>query len=253
MVAPVYHAARVGVLVMSGFAAGHVARHLQDRILHLLHTKKERDAIVDMFGQQVSQEIVEELLVKRDRLASERRPVCVMFLDVRDFTPFADSRSPEEVAGFLNTLFERMIAAVARHHGIINQFLGDGFMATFGAPVAVGNMCANAVNAGLEILDAVRLAAEEGHIPITRVGIGIHVGDAVTGNIGSALRNQYSITGGVVILASRIEQVAKQVGAQLLVSEEVLRSSGISPDRATFAGPFAMKGTDRIVTLYSLG
>src|SRR4030095_16314608 len=118
-------------------------------------------------------------------------------------------------------IFSIAINAVSKHDGIINQFLGDGFMSTFGAPVSSGNDCKNAVDSALEILDITQNACNNGLIPPTRLGIGIHYGEAITGNIGTELRKQYSIVGNVVIQASRIEQLNKTFKSQLLVSREV--------------------------------
>ena len=96
-------------------------------------------------------------------------------------------------------------------------------MATFGAPISHGNDCANAVNAGVEILKVTQQLADDGLIPTIRLGVGIHYGEAITGNIGTEIRKQYSIVGNVVIQASRIEELNKQFQSQLLVSREVFR------------------------------
>lgn len=87
---------------------------------------------------------------------------------------------------------------------MINQFLGDGFMATFGAPLSTGEECRDAVAAGRELVERIRQVD---------IGVGLHAGDAVSGNIGSAERQQFSVTGSVVILASRIEQLNKEFGS----------------------------------------
>jgi adenylate cyclase len=176
-----------------------------------------------------------------------------MFLDIRDFTTFAETRPPEEVVAYQNAFFGIVIEIVNRHHGIINQFLGDGCMITFGAPLMLDNPCDNAVRAGLEIMESVPEATRLGQLPPTRVGIGIHVGDAVTGNIGTDTRQQYSITGNVVILASRIEQLNKDFGSQLLVSKEVMECLSETPEGAQALGFAHIKGRAQEVFLYKLG
>jgi adenylate cyclase len=120
-----------------------------------------------------------------------------MFMDIRNFTALVEHRTPEEIVALQNEVFGTAVEVINRHHGVINQFLGDGFMATFGAPLSAGNDCANALAAARELVARIRV----------RIGIGLHAGDAVTGNVGSAERKQYSVTGNVVILASRIEQL----------------------------------------------
>jgi adenylate cyclase len=107
-----------------------------------------------------------------------------------------------------------MIDGVQRYDGVINQFLGDGFMATFGAPVSEGNIPQKAVMASMEIIEKVKQENNAGNIPETKIGIGLHYGEAVIGNIGSSVRKQYSITGNVVIMASRIEQLNKRWHSQ---------------------------------------
>jgi adenylate cyclase len=212
-----------------------------------------RDRIVNVFGQQVSRRVAEELLSQKDYQGGQRRRVAIMFLDIRNFTPFAETKSPEEVVSYLNCLFAAMIDIIERHHGIINQFLGDGFMTTFGAPVSIGNECENAVRAALEILETIHEQSHMGFIAPTRIGIGIHAGEAITGNVGSMLRKQYSITGNVVIVAARIEQLTKQFQAELVVSDEVWRC--VAPDIGVHAeplGPVQIKGRSEPIVLHKL-
>jgi adenylate cyclase len=175
-----------------------------------------------------------------------------MFLDIRNFTPTVEKKSPEEIVEYLNTVFGFMIEIVNKYNGIINQFVGDGFMATFGAPVSKGNDCQYAVDASFEILKRLEDESVEENIIPTRVGIGIHTGNAVTGNVGSALRKQYSITGNVVILASRIEQLNKQFNSQLLISKEVLDNIFIKGKSVAPLGSLPIKGREQAVEIYKL-
>jgi class 3 adenylate cyclase len=122
--------------------------------------------------------------------------------------------------------FGAAIEIVDRNHGVINQFLGDGFMARFGALVATGRDCRNALTSARELLVAMKALSDSGRMPATSIGVGLHAGEAVSGNIGSQTRQQYSISGNEVILASRIEQLNKDYDSRLLVSVEVLREAG---------------------------
>ena len=114
-----------------------------------------------------------------------------------------------------------MIDIIVKHHGTVNQLLGDGFMATFGAPVSRGNDCQNAYDAAHEILAELAKKIEANRIPPTRIGIGLHAGYVVTGNVGTEKRKQYSVTGNPVIIASRIEQLNKTYQSQFILTEEV--------------------------------
>jgi class 3 adenylate cyclase len=181
--------------------------------------EKAEKRIVTLLKQQVSGDVATELLTnKKDRLG-ESRFVCVMFLDIRDFTPIAEKMSPEKLIAFQNEVFGFMIDIVLKNHGIINQLLGDGFMATFGAPVSHGNDCQNAFSCAQQILT--ELQKRNGTEQNIKVGIGLHAGYVVTGNVGNEERKQYSVTGNTVILASRVEQLNKKYNSSLIITEEV--------------------------------
>lgn len=239
------------MLLISGIAAGFVADLIKKKIKVSWEHIKEKNEVIDLFGQQISPQIAGSILEKRDELLGTRKKVCVMFLDIRNFTPFVESHSPEEVVTYLNSLFYFMIDSVQRHDGVINQFLGDGFMATFGAPISRGNVPEKAVNASVEIIERVKQEYNAGNIPETKIGIGLHFGEAVIGNIGSAVRKQYSITGNVVIMASRIEQLNKRWYSQLVISDDVFQEldekvkAAFTPKKSV-----RVKGIKRAVLLY---
>ena len=237
MSAPNFVLAKATVLLLTGVVAGLVAVQLRRKIRRTFRAVQERERVVSAFGQQVSPQIVEELLKQGPEIASRRSFVCVMFMDIRNFTVLVEHRSPEEIVALQNEVFGVAVDVVNRHHGVINQFLGDGFMATFGAPISIGNDCSNALAAARELISRVKV----------KVGIGLHAGDAVTGNVGSAERKQYSVTGNVVILASRIEQLNKEFNSQLLVSREVLEKTG---ERASSLGEVRVKGREQPIEIF---
>jgi adenylate cyclase len=249
---PPFYQAKGGALVLAGFAAGFVGHQIRRRVASVFHALEERQRIVSAFGQQVSPAIVEELLRQGPEIPSKRTFVCVLFMDIRGFTRVVEKMTPEEFVAYQNAVFGEAIAIVDRHHGVINQFLGDGFMATFGAPVTTGRDCRNALSAARELLSAVKALSDSGRIPPTRIGIGLHAGEAVTGNIGSQARQQYSISGNVVILASRLEQLNKDYNSQLLVSAEVLREAGEDGQGAEPLGAVQLKGRDEAIEVYRL-
>jgi adenylate cyclase len=190
-----------------------------DKIKNKLESAEQQ--IRKLLDQQVSGAVARELLANNTNKPGERRYVCIMFLDVRDFTPMAEKMSPEELITFQNNAFGFMIDIIQKYHGHMNQLLGDGFMATFGAPVSEGNDCQNAYNAAREIIREVNERSKAGVIPKTRIGIGLHAGFVVTGNVGTEARKQYSITGNSVIIASRVEQLNKTFKSQLIITSEV--------------------------------
>jgi len=239
------------VLLTSGIAAGFVAKLIKKNMRISWTNIKEKNDVIDLFGQQISPQIVENILENKNELLGTRQKVCVMFLDIRQFTPFVEKHQPEEVVAYLNTLFGFMIRIIEAHHGVINQFLGDGFMATFGAPVSINNPNQHATDASQEIINKIKIEYNKGSIPKTNIGIGLHYDEAVTGNIGSSLRKQYSITGKVVIMASRIEQLNKKFNTSLLISEEVY-SHIKNETKKTFSeiGTSKIKGSQNPVSLY---
>jgi class 3 adenylate cyclase len=177
--------------------------------------------ISNLLNQQVSPEIASALI--QDKPQREEQFVAVMFLDIRGFTPMAEKLNPEQLIDYQNKVFGFMIEIIRERHGNINQFMGDGFMATFGAPISHGNDIRNAYLAGVEILREIKERNEAKKIPRTLLGIGVHAGLVVTGNVGTESRKQYSVTGNTVIIAARVEQLNKVYGSQMIVTEEVYK------------------------------
>jgi adenylate cyclase len=239
------------IMIIAGIGAGFVADLIKKKMVLSWNNVKEKNEVIDLFGQQISPQIAETILNNRNELSGTRKKVCIMFLDIREFTPFVEQNQPENVVNYLNTLFGFMINIIESHHGVINQFLGDGFMATFGAPVLIGNSSQHATEASLEIIDQINNEFNKGKISKTRIGIGLHYDEAVTGNIGSSTRKQYSITGRVVIMASRIEQLNKKYNSQLLISEEVYNQLKKTTQKTfNWLEASKIKGSEKLVSIY---
>jgi adenylate cyclase len=239
---PVFNISRSLILFVAGLVAGLLAKQIKRQVEDSLRTVQERDRAVRIFGQHVSPQIADKLLHQPVELGGELRNVCVMFLDIRNFSSYAAGERPEAVMAYLNTLFDFMIDVVNEHHGIVNKFLGDGFMAVFGAPIEDAERCGHAVSASLEILERLDRLNAAGKIHPTRVGIGLHMGEAVTGNVGSTDRKEYTIIGDVVNMASRLEQATKDFHARLLISEAVRRSLDGAMSNIEDLGPVALRG-----------
>ena len=195
-----------------------VAYHELDEIKNELEAAETK--ISKLLQQQVSPEIANALIDEKSERTKQF--VAVMFLDIRGFTPIAEKMEPKELIDYQNKVFGFMIEIIERHHGNINQFMGDGFMATFGAPVSHGNDVRNAYLAGREILQGIKeLNSKDQDLPETTLGIGIHAGDVVTGNVGTETRKQFSVTGNTVILAARVEQLNKTYSSSMIITKEV--------------------------------
>jgi len=182
---------------------------------------KERDFVKDTFGKYVTREIRDEILAGRVGLEGEQREVTILFSDLRDFTPWVEATEPREVVRELNRYFGEMEAAVRRHGGLVLQFIGDEIEAVFGAPVPAADHARRAVGAALEMrarleqFNAPRMAG--GKTPL-RHGIGVHTGTVLAGSIGGGERLSYALVGDAVNLASRIQDLTKTAGADILVS-----------------------------------
>jgi adenylate cyclase len=243
-----YHASRSIMLLLAGLVAGLVAESLRRQFENSVTAAQARDRVTNLFGQHVSPAVVEQLLDAE--LVSETRPVCILFLDIRGFTAMTRTRPAEETVALLNDFFAEMITIVDRHGGIINKFLGDGFLALFGAPLADPKAASKALAAGHAMLAAVDKWNAERPAQAMRVGIGIHVGDAVTGTVGSPQRKEYTVIGDAVNLAARLEQLTKETGSRLLVSDSM--HDAARPDGATDLGPMPIRGYGEPVRVWKL-
>ena len=175
----IYHFSRSVMLMLAGVAAAIVARTLRRQFENSVAATAARDRVTNLFGQHVSPVVVEQLLDAE--LQSTKRTVCVMFLDIRGFTAMTRTRSADETVSLLNDFFAEMIEIVDRHGGFINKFLGDGFLALFGAALADPAAAANALSAGRAMLLAVDDWNRSHPGRALKVGIGIHIGEAITG------------------------------------------------------------------------
>jgi adenylate cyclase len=240
-------------MVVAGVVAGLVALRLRAKFRYAVEQAATRDRVTNLFGQHVSPAVVDRLLASPADFTGETRKVCVMFLDIRNFTANARSRQPEQVVEFLNATFGFMIESIDRQVGFINKFLGDGFMAIFGAPLDDPAAAHHAVAAAQEILVEIdRRKLADGAWPL-RVGIGLHIGDAVTGNIGSPRRKEFTAIGDTVNLASRLEQLTKEHNARLIVSDAIVAAIGNAAGTATKLGPATVKSYTEPVNIWRLG
>lgn len=231
------------VLFASGIMIGYLTSQMQRRLLNNFSLLYEKEKITQIFGKHVSPQVAEKLVGEEN--VSETRFVCILFFDIRNFTKFAEARSPEEVLSFLNSIFEICIEIIEKNNGIINKFLGDGFMAIFGAPIYAGSDTWNAINSAIEIQKSLLQSFKE-----INFGIGLHCGNAVVGHIGSESRKEYTVIGDVVNLASRIEQLNKNYNTQVLFSKEVSLYSNNIPFQ--YVDKVKVKGRDEEVEIYTI-
>ena len=239
-------------MLLAGVVTGLVALRLRSKFRSAMIEAASRERVTNLFGQHVSPAVVERLLESPTEFTGETREICVMFLDFRNFTANARDRPPEEVVEYLNSAFAFMIEAVDRYGGFINKFLGDGFMAVFGAPLSDLAAARHGVAAAREILAEIdRRGLSDGPWPL-KVGIGLHIGAAVTGNVGSPRRKEFTAIGDTVNLASRLEQLTKEYGARLIVSDAVKTALGDESGAAIPLDAVTIKGYAMPVHVWQL-
>ncbi len=178
--------------------------------------------------------------------------VAVLFSDIRGFTTLSESLRPETVLRVLSLYQEQMVAAIFEHGGTLDKFIGDGIMATFGTPRPAPDDARRAVAAGLSMLDRldklnVRLRSE--NLPELKIGIGIHAGPAIVGNIGTSARLEYTVIGDTVNTASRLESACKETGDPLLVSRDVAEQLTVSVEPR---GEVVLRGKKTLIALFAV-
>jgi class 3 adenylate cyclase len=214
----------------------------------------ERERIREMFGRYVSEGVLDQLLKGELelRLGGERREVAILFADIRGFTSLAEALPPEQTTEIVNAYFEAITSPIHAEAGTIVEYLGDGVLAVFGAPIAYEDASERAVRASIQIrhaVSALKARHRETGLPAPEVGMGIHHGPVVVGNIGSSTRMKYGVIGDTVNVAARIQGLTREWAAAILISEAVRRRLGDGVAVAAL-GAVHVKGRTDAVQLY---
>lgn len=181
------------------------------------------------FSKFVPEQVIDDFIVSDDdselQRNNEKRNVVVLMCDIRSFTTISEINQPEDVVNFLNTYFTRMVEIVKKYGGTVDKFIGDAIMVLFGAPISYNDNAKRAVQAAIEMY------SQLGSIPCSQlkfpegisldIGIGIHYGDVIVGQIGSTDKTNYTVIGDTVNLASRLEGLTKLYGAKIVISQAV--------------------------------
>lgn len=236
------------MFLIAGICAGLVAKELSKRLTISIQTQEERDQMESLFSQQVSKEVVQALTEAGG--ASFKIKASVLFLDIRDFTQRVQSLSPEDVNAFQNRFFGPIMDCIHKNGGMINQIMGDGLMASFASEE--GDAPESAFRAARDILSRISQMNKSEWTDEIKVGIGIHNGEIIAGNIGNNTRQQFSISGIPVITAARLEQLTKEYNCSWLVSSNFYKEVKHLAKNGSSLGDVKLKGIDQEIEIIKL-
>ncbi|BBZ24227.1 hypothetical protein MHIB_26450 [Mycolicibacter hiberniae] len=209
----------------------------------------ERQRLQVAFGTYVDPALSARLLEQGDdAFMGERREVSVMFIDIREFTAFAEVHSAEDTVARLNAVLEIVVPAVLDAGGHVNKFLGDGTMTVFGAPNALDDHADAAVSAAVAIHRRVtdRFGGD------LRIGIGINTGKVIAGTIGAGGHLEFAVIGDTTNVASRVEQLTKKTGDAILLTRQTVDALAVRPSGLIDRGSYSVKGKSAAVQVFGL-
>jgi adenylate cyclase len=236
-------------LVTLGVLGMVTSRSMRWMLLRLTESAIERERVRGVLGMHVSEQVMEHLLSGQVPNSVERRAITVCFTDIRDFTRLSESQPAEETVRLLNLYYGRMCEIVAAHGGLVNKFLGDGMLIVFGAPTYQPDDAQRALAAAREMLAEATRMRERGEFPGLHIGVGLHRGEAVVGNVGGAQRQEYTAIGDTVNTASRVQDLTKALGHSLLITREC--RDGVSDCVFEPLGTHSVKGRLQPLELFT--
>lgn len=223
-------------LPVFGAQSGILASFIISAGIRFTKSERQKQHIRSVFKRYVSDEVIEELVSneKLPELGGELTEITVIFSDIRNFTKISETVQAHELVEVLNIYFSRVCEPILENGGTIDKFIGDAVMAIFGAPVKYHDHAERAIKAAIcmkKVADDFRIWIKERFkaydLPEFDIGIGIHTGKAIVGNIGSSMRLDYTAIGDTVNIASRIEGETKNLGWPVVATAETVSASGI--------------------------
>ena len=227
---------------------------LKARINSSLEKKRLRDQQKALVRRFATSEVAQDLQQSGFALGGRRIHGTVMFSDIRDFTALVESQPPEETIELLNTYYTLMFDAISGHGGVVNQMIGDGLMAIFGAPLPLDDPAGSAVRAALDMIEMIDLLNVERTAtakPTLRIGIGVASGEMVAGYTGTQQRATYTCIGDTVNLAARLEAHTKVVRCAILIDDSTRAGLG-ALCRVEALGAVPFKGKAAPVEVYAV-
>ena len=227
---------------------------LKARVNASLEKKRLRDMQRELISKFATDQVAEDLLTTGFSLGGKMVEATAMFCDIRGFTTIAESQTPAETIEFLNDYYTLMMDAIGGEGGVVNQMVGDGLMAIFGAPLPRPDHRAHAVHAAVQMIELIEGYSAQrqalGHTPV-RIGIGIASGQVIAGYTGTQHRATYTCVGDTVNLAARLESHTQVVGQPILIDECVREGLGNDVE-VEDRGTVELKGKTQPVHVYSV-
>jgi adenylate cyclase len=233
---------RTRVPVLATDETGRLAQSFNQMVAGL----EERERLREAFGAFVDPQLAERVLEEGTVIEGEEAEVTVLFVDIREFTAFAEHASAAEVVSELNAFYERVVPVLMRHGGHANKFVGDGLLGLFGAPERLPDHADRGVAAALDIAGVV----ERSYRGRLRIGIGVNSGPVVAGTIGGGGRVEFTVIGDTVNTAARVEAITRETDDTVLVTEATHRL--LHRDHGGFAerGTVALRGRSEPVKVH---
>jgi class 3 adenylate cyclase len=228
--------------------------HAVSRFNAMVEGLSERAYLRDTFGKYVSESVATAILhngQRTGRAADTTAEATLMFTDIEGFTSLSERLAPAEVARILNAYLATVVPVIQRHGGVVNNFIGDGLFASFNLPLPLANHAAAAIQAALEIQQALAAASFPADTGM-RTRIGINTGTVIAVTIGAENRLNYTLLGDAVNIASRLEQLNKQFGTGILAAESTIRAAG-ALESCVRLGAADVRGHADHVVVYRVG
>ena len=225
------------------------------QVRRLLAAERRRQSAIEQqqfvretLGKYVPRSIARQIILDRGQLVPNKREATVLFADLEGFTNLSETISPDELLRVLNLYFEAAGDIITAHGGTINQFQGDAILASFNVPIADNDHIAQAVRASKALVDMVSGRTFEGQK--LRVRVGLNTGELAAGAVGSSDRLSYTVHGKCVNIAARLEQLNKETGTSVLMTEGIAEAARDAVD-VKRVGEFDVRGVSEPVILYT--
>jgi adenylate cyclase len=237
-----------------GFTVDYLLPVLATCVLGFVAQRQARRRLRESFGRYVGRDVLSQIVAESPTLGGERREVSILVSDIRGFTTISEKLPAETVAAHLNAYFPAMVGAIFAHRGTVDDFIGDGILAVFGAPIADPDHASQAVRAAVAMQQALQELNRDWETrgsPTLRMGIGVHTGVVFVGNVGSLERAKYTVIGDAVNATARLEGVNKELGTSILMTEKTLHAIGDLADVRP-RGDVVVKGREEPLRVYEV-